>query len=72
MKKRAEELQKQNRKAGLPCLLFSFMQCGVCSGILEIRICAARTAFEENKMDFAESLLRRKARGIRVEKTWMD
>lgn len=35
-----DELQKQNRKGSLQYLLFSFMQYGVCSGILEMRVCA--------------------------------
>lgn len=34
------KLQKQNRKGSLQYLLFSFMQYGVCSGILEIKVCA--------------------------------
>ena len=37
---RADELQKQNRKERLQYLLFSFMRYGVCSGILEIKVCA--------------------------------
>lgn len=35
-----DELQKQNQKGSLQYLLFSFMQYGVCSGILEMRVCA--------------------------------
>lgn len=36
----ADKLQKQNRKGSLQYLLFSFMQYGVCSGILEINVSA--------------------------------
>lgn len=49
-----DELQKQNRKGSLQYLLFSFMQYGVCSGLLEMRVCAFDDRFYLDEEEAAE------------------
>lgn len=52
---RADELQKQNRKGSLQYLLFSFMQYGVCSGMLEINVSAYDDRFYLDEEEAAET-----------------
>lgn len=52
---RAGELQKQDRKGHLQYLLFSFMQYGVCSGILEMRVCTFDDRFYLDEEEAAET-----------------
>lgn len=51
----ADKLQKQNRKGSLQYLLFSFMQYGVCSGILEINVSAYDDRFYLDEEEAAET-----------------
>ena len=50
-----DKLQKQNRKGSLQYLLFSFMRCGVCSGMLEINVSAYDDRFYLDEEETAEA-----------------
>ena len=50
-----DKLQKQNRKGSLQYLLFSFMQYGVCSGMLEINVSAYDDRFYLDEEEAAET-----------------
>ena len=52
---RADELQKQNWKGSLQYLLFSFMQYGVCSGMLEINVSAYDDRFYLDEEEASET-----------------
>lgn len=51
----ADKLQKQNRKGSLQYLLFSFMQYGVCSGMLEVNVSAYDDRFYLDEEEASET-----------------